>query len=165
MNCAYSIEISEANMDVFTVSLFGHRDIDALCLFENQLDKLVRKLISEKEYVKFLIGRNGEFDELAASIIKRAQRELGKENNDITLVLPYSVSNIEFYEKYYDDIIIPENVCCAHPKIAITLKNRWMVDRSDLVIAYVERDNGGAYTAMRYAKKINVDVINIYELD
>ena len=38
------------------------------------------------------------------------QKEVGKNNNDITLVLPYTVSNLEYYEKYYDNIIIPESV-------------------------------------------------------
>ena len=53
-----------------------------------------------KPYVSFLIGRNGEFDEDAASVIKHAQKELGKENNDITLVLPYAVARLAYYEKY-----------------------------------------------------------------
>ena len=116
-----------------------------------------------KPYVAFLIGRNGEFDEYAASVIKRAQKAVGKEKSDISLVLPYTVANIEYYEKYYDSIIIPESVYGAHPKSAITLKNRWMIDQSNLVIVYVERDRGGAYTAMKYAKKQNKDIINLYK--
>lgn len=30
-----------------------------------------------------------------------------------------------------------------------------MIEQSDLVIIYVERDRGGAYTALKYAKKLN----------
>ena len=114
-----------------------------------------------KPYVSFLIGRNGEFDEDVASVIKHAQKELGKENNDITLVLPYAVARLAYYEKYYDNIVIPERLYGVHPKSAITLKNRWMVDMSDLVIAYVERTNGGAYEALKYAEKRNKKIINI----
>lgn len=83
------------------------------------------------------------------------------ENNDITLVLPYMVADLEYYEKYYDSIIIPESVYGVHPKSAITLKNRWMIEQSDLVIVYVARKKGGAYTAMKYAEKLNKNVINI----
>ena len=83
------------------------------------------------------------------------QKEIGKENNDITLVLPYAVARLAYYEKYYDNIVIPERLYGVHPKSAITLKNRWMVDMSDLVIAYVERTNGGAYEALKYAEKRN----------
>ena len=142
-------------MEIYTVSLFGHRDIDDLRDVENRLMPIVSGLIKNKSYVAFLIGRNGEFDEYGASVIKRAQKENGKENNDRTLVLPYRVADVEYYEKYYDNIIIPEDVHGAHHKAAITLKNRWMVEMSDLVIVYVKREYGGAFNAMecRAARK------------
>lgn len=156
-------DIRVAVMNIFTVSLFGHRKIDDLRRLNDQLAPIIKELIQAKEYVAFLIGRNGEFDEYAASVIKHAQKNIGKENNDITLVLPYRVADIEYYEKYYDSIIIPESMYGAHPKSAITLKNRWMVEQSDLVIIYVESDKGGAYTAMKYAEKLNKRIINLYK--
>ena len=150
-------------MNIFTVSLFGHRRIDDLRQIEAHLAPLIKELIRTKSYVAFLIGRNGEFDEFATSVIKHVQKEVGKENSDITLVLPYTVANIEYYEKYYDSIIIPENVYGAHPKSAITLKNRWMIEQSDLVITCVEREKGGAFTAMKYAEKLNKKLINLHK--
>ena len=148
-------------MNIFTVSLFGHREIDDLREIEYQLVPIIKELIQTKPYVAFLIGRHGEFDEYAASLIKIARKENGKENNDMTLVLPYAVANLEYYEKYYDSIIIPETVQGVHPKSAIALKNRWMIEKSDLVIVYVERSRGGAYAAMKYAEKIGKSVINL----
>ena len=150
-------------MNVFTVSLFGHRKIGNIWRLENQLYPIIKELIKTKSYVAFIIGLNGEFDKYAASVIKRIQKEEGKENSDITLVLPYSVADIEYYEEYYDGIVIPDIVNDAHPKSAITLKNRWMIERSDLVIVYVENNKGGAYAAMKYAEKSNKKVLNIYE--
>ena len=79
----------------------------------------------------------------------------------MNLVLPYTVANLEYYEKYYDGIIIPETVYGAHPKIAITLKNRWMVEQSELVITYVTRKKGGAYAALKYAQKRNKKIVNL----
>ena len=149
-------------MDIFTVCLFGHREIDDLCQLEEMLAPVIEELIQTKTYVSFLIGRNGEFDEYAASVIKQLQKDFGKERFDITLVLPYTVADLEYYEKYYDHIIVPESVYGVHPKAAITLKNRWMVEQSDLVIAYIERDKGGAYKAIKYAEKLNKKVINLY---
>jgi len=67
-------------MKVFTVSLFGHRKIDDLWRLNDQLTTIIQELIQTKVYVAFLIGRNGEFDEYAASVIKRAQKEVGKES-------------------------------------------------------------------------------------
>lgn len=142
-------------MNVFTVSLFGHREMNDLRRVNEQLAPIIKELIQTNLYVAFLVGRNGEFDEYAASVIKHVQKEIGTENNEITLVLPYTVADIEYYEKYYDGIVIPESVYGVYPKSAITLKNRWMIERSDLVIVYVERDKGGAYTAMKYAEKLN----------
>ena len=151
-------------MSIFTVSLFGHREIDDLWRLNDQLTPIIKELIQTKSYIVFLIGRNGEFDEYAASVIKLVQRELGKENSDMSLVLPYKVSDIEYYEKYYDSIVIPESLFGAHPKSAITLKNRQMIEQSDLVIVYVKHNEGGAYTAMKYAEKLNKKVINLYTL-
>ena len=153
------------DMTFFTVSLFGHREMNDLRRLENQLLPIIKELIQTKSYVSFLVGRNGEFDEYVASLIKRAQKAVGNENSDITLALPYKVANLEYYEKYYDGVVIPESVYGAHPKAAIALKNRWMVEQSDLVIVHVERDKGGAYTAMKYAEKLDKEVINLYLIE
>lgn len=151
-------------MNILTVSLFGHREIDDLRQLENKLVPVIRELIQTRPYVTFLIGRNGDFDEYAASIIKQIQKAIGKDNSDITLVLPYTVKDLEFYQKYYDNIFIPASTYRAHPKSAITLRNRWMIEQSDLIIVYVEREKGGAYTAMKYAKRSNKKIINLYSV-
>ncbi len=59
--------------------------------------------------------------------------------------------------------LLDETVHGAHPKSAITLKNRWMIEQSDLVIVYVERDKGGAYAAMKYAENLDKKRINLYK--
>ena len=148
-------------MEVFTVSLFGHRKIYNLNQIYEKLFPIIKELLQTKQYVAFFIGRSGEFDEYAASVIKIAQKEFGKENNDMTLVLPYKVADIEYYENYYDDIIIPPSVCGVYPKAAIKKRNQWMVEESDLVLVYVEREEGGAYDTMKYAEKINKRIIRL----
>ena len=149
-------------MNIFTVSLFGHRRIEDIRQLDETLYPVIKELIQTKSYVSFLIGRNGEFDEYAASVIKQAQKAFGKENSDMTLVIPYQVSDLEYYEKYYDNIVLPERVHGAHPKSAITIRNRWMVEQSELVIVGVERNTGGAYTAMKYADGLNKRIINLF---
>ena len=61
-------------MNILTVSFFGHREVERPMEIEDRLDKLLHDLINQKEYVEFLIGRDGEFDLLAASVIRRAIR-------------------------------------------------------------------------------------------
>jgi hypothetical protein len=154
------VATEEGSMEAFTVSLFGHRIVDDRKA-EGWLASIIKELICSHCYVAFLVGRNGEFDELAARIIKMVSREVGCENNHIILVLPYAVKDIEFYESYYDSIVIPEDVERAHPKAKITLRNRWMIDHSDLVVAYIEHSDGGAYTAIKYAETKNKEIIRL----
>lgn len=146
-------------MKNFFVSLFGHREIEDLWQMEDSLIPIIRELIQTKQFVTFLIGRNGEFDEYAASVIKRVQKEMGNENSQITLVLPYPTAKLSYYEAYYDDIILPEKIEGLHPKLAITARNQWMVTQSALVLAYLEHNRGGAYRAVKYAKAQNKRII------
>ena len=69
--------------------------------------------------------------------------------------------NEENFLKYYDEVEICEKSCKAHYKSAIRIRNRDMVDRSELVICYVENKQGGAYTTMQYALKQCKKVINV----
>lgn len=76
-------------MNIYTVSFFGHRYIEWGTEIESRLNKLLHDLITQREYVDFLIGRNGDFDILASSVIKRAICSYGYGNTHFILVLPY----------------------------------------------------------------------------
>ena len=51
-------------MDTFTVSFFGHRYIDNPFPVDKALDELIGPLLRSKEYVEFLVGRNGDLTSL-----------------------------------------------------------------------------------------------------
>ena len=146
-------------MDIYRVCLFGHREIDDLRETEDRLYKLLKSVTHSHGFTEFFVGRNGEFDELAASVIKRIKKE-GSGDIELTLVLPYNVADQIHYERYYDNIVIPIDIKKVHYKRAIEQRNRWMVDNAELVIVAVERV-GGAHRAMTYAKKCEKKVINI----
>ena len=146
--------------EIYRVALFGHRTLYDLRKVEDRLAPILEDLLRTKEYVEFYIGRHGEFDEYAASVIKRAQKSVRDDNSVMILTLPYSVKDLDYYEEYYDEITFPD-IGRAHPKVAITLRNQWMVDTADLVIVYVENHSGGAYKAMTYAEKSEKPVINL----
>ena len=147
-------------MEIYRVSFIGHRKLYDLIRIEEKLEQLIHDLISTKEYVEFYLGRNGDFDISSASVIKRVQNKLGKHNNSLILVLPYHTKNEEYYETYYDEILIPVDQK-THFKAAITLRNEWIIDNSDLLIAFVQTSSGGAYNALVYAKKKNIQIVNI----
>ncbi len=146
------------SMEIYRVSFIGHREIEHHREIEERLTEIITDLLRTTEFVEFQIGRNGEFDTFAASCIKRIQKDFGNHNSALVLVLPYAVADIEYYEKYYDDIIIPEEAGKAHFKSAITKRNQWLVDNADMLIAYVRRDTGGAATCLRQAEKAKIRI-------
>ena len=146
---------------IYHVSFIGNRQVEHFIEVEEQLTKIVKDLIRSKEFVEFYIGRNGDFDILAASVIKRAQENYGKSNNSLILVIPYPIADLEYMEKYYDEIWYPDELHGVHYKSAITKRNEWFVEHSDLLIAYVTKDHGGAYDCMKKAQQKNVTVAQI----
>ena len=76
-------------MEPFTISFFGHRRIENLVSVESKLIRIVRDLLKSKAYVEFLVGRNGDFDQLVSSVVRRAKREYRADNSSLVLVLPY----------------------------------------------------------------------------
>ena len=152
-------------MKIYTIGFFGHRNLYDIRRIDDKLSPIIKELIQTKPYVVFLVGRHGEFDKYVASLIKRIQKQVNSNNSELILVIPYAVANLEYYEKYYDNIIVPEIVCNVHPKFAITLKNRWIVEQADLVVVNVEQRRGGAYAAMKYAERFNKKIINLFDLE
>ena len=147
-------------MEIFRVSFIGHRELHNVREIEDKLEKSIYNLIDNHQYVEFYLGRNGDFDISAASSIKRVQRKSQTANSSLILVLPYHAKDEEFYKNFYDEIILPIEKN-THFKAAITKRNEWMIDNSDLLIVYVKDQSGGAYTALKYAKKKEVEIINI----
>ena len=76
-------------MEMYTVSFFGHRIIDDLDKIQNELENIISKIVSEHEYVQFLVGRDGDFDIIAASAVRQVKKTLFIDNVDLNLVLPY----------------------------------------------------------------------------
>ncbi len=152
-------------MEVYTVAFFGHRSLDNSSQIEDRLDKIINRLISEKPYVAFLVGRNGEFDQYVSSAIIRAKRKYRDDNSFHILVLPYETAeyrnNTLSFAAYYDEVEICRESAYAHFKSAIQIRNRQMVDRADLIVCCINRALGGAYQTIRYAQKQKKEIINL----
>jgi len=139
---------------------FGHRVM--LTDVEKPLREALERLAAQG-VTAFYTGGMGEFDELFARTVRSIKR------NDhrlrLTLVLPYltrpMATERAWYETQYDEILIPEEMDGVHPKAAIALRNRWMVDRSSIVIAALRRDYGGAAETVRYAESTGKEVLRL----
>lgn len=146
-------------LDTFTCAFFGHRDFCAHYKCEKRLENILKELLYNNEYVEFLIGRNGEFDQFVSSTVLRVKRAYCDNNSSLVLILPYAtaeyINNQDSFEKYYDEIEISYKASSAHYKAAMQVRNREMVDRADLIICYLERIDGGAYQTVKYAEMQN----------
>lgn len=152
-------------MEIFTVAFFGHRYIDNPFRIEERLEEHIYRLLAEKEYVDFLVGRDGEFDQFASSAVLRVRKRYRDDNSSLILVLPYAraeyLNNEESYHNYYSEVEISYEASKAHPKAAIQIRNREMVDRADLILCCIEREQGGAWQTIQYAIKQGKTVINL----
>lgn len=153
-------------LSVYTVCFFGHRQVDDFQSAEQAVESFIEVLLKEHEYVEFLVGRDGEFDQIVSSAVLRCKNRMDSANCSLIWIMPYLkadyVNDIDSYDSYYDSVEVCEKSALAHPKSAIQIRNKVMVDRSDLCVFYITRKSGGAYQTLRYAEKTGANAINLY---
>lgn len=149
-----------------TCMFAGHREVYQSGM-EARLDAEMEKLLQTDNEFLFLNGGMGQFDRMGAGAVRAAKRRHPEKHITLELVLPYLSNRLnrdkEYYRFYYDRIVIPEGLEMIHYKAAIQRRNRWMTDRSDIVIAYICRNFGGALATVKYAQKQGKQVINLAE--
>ena len=119
--------------------------------------------VSCNSNVEFYLGGYGKFDSFALSCAKEFQTVHTEAK--IYFITPYISPS---YEKthlknnaaIYDGIIYPP-IESTHPKYAISHRNKWMIEQADVVIAFVKRQNGGAFSAFRRAKGLKKNYFNV----
>ena len=136
-----------------TVTFCGHRTLEHSVQVKSWLREVVCDLIGQGANI-FLLGGYGAFDLMAAHIV----HELKAEFPDIesTLVLAYLSTDIDL--QLYDNSLYPplEDV---PPRYAISRRNRWLVENSDIVVAYVQHSWGGAATTLSFATRKGKPII------
>ena len=152
-------------LNIYTVAFFGHRHIENALEIEEKLEKIIYKLMNQDGYIEFLVGRNGEFDNIVSSVVHRVKEKIDDANCALILVLPYPTSeyknNVKNFENYFDSIEISHKASLSRPKASIGIRNREMADRADLIICYIEKDAGGAVNAVEYAKSKGKKIVNL----
>ena len=154
-------------LNEYSVAFLGHRIMADPFIAERRLEEEIFRLLKDKNYVVFTVGRNGDFDLLASAVVTRLRLQYRNDNSSLVLYLPYPSAEYQknkyYYDSYYTDVEICHASSIAHPKKAISIRNREMVDRSDLVLCYIEKENGGAWNAVKYAIDTGKEIINLAE--
>ena len=138
------------------ITFFGHSTITNSGEVIEKIIETILENTRKDEKISFYCGGYGDFDNLSALACRLIKKK--RPNSEIVLVTPY-LKNLAKYE-IYDATIYPplENVPLRY---AITKRNAWMVDRAELIIAYIKYTYGGAYKAFRYAQRKKKSVINL----
>ena len=149
------------------IAFAGHSFISSFERTKEMVKEQIRNSIAYEKKAIFYLGGYGDFDEVCAY----ACRELKQEFDFIEriYVTPY-ISLIEqgkikeMQNQGLCDMSIYPPIEKVPPRFAISKRNEWMMEKADLVIAYVKRDYGGAYKSLEFAKRKKKKIINLCEL-
>ena len=136
------------------VTFCGHAQVAQIEVIKAWLCAVTQRLI-ERGATTFYLGGYGAFDSLAAAVL----REQKKRYPQIELVLVLAYLDARKSISAYDNTVYPPLESVPR-RFAISHRNRWMVDTSDVVVAYVLHDWGGAATTLRYAKRKKKQIIS-----
>ena len=134
-------------------TFFGHKDCPET-KYSNIL-QAIQNLITKKNITTFYVGTQGNFD----SLVYRALCCLRADYPQIRIyrVLAYLPKD----DSLISDSILPEGIELIHPRYAISWRNRWMIKRSDYVIAYIPYNYGGAARFVNEAERRGKTIIRV----
>lgn len=144
-------------------TFIGHR-----ILLQSNIQQLLKSAIEneiQSGCKNFIVGSHGEFDKTVLDIL------LTLKNTYPEIKIEVVITN--YNPKTQDEVIIKENpkyetvmfeVEELHPKQRITASNKQMIESCDTLICYVQPNawKSGAKTALNYAKKKGLKIINLY---
>ena len=138
-----------------TVTFFGHKDTPKE--IEPTLRTTLVDLIENHGATEFYVGNNGNFDTMV-----RRQLENLSQTYPITynVVLAYLPTKKSEYDDY-TNTIIPEGIETVPKRFAISYRNKWMIQQSDMVVTYVTHSFGGAAQFKEIAVKQGKTVIEL----
>ncbi len=155
---------------VENVCFTGHRELQCCRTDEIKLmlKQTVRILISHGAH-RFSAGGALGFDTVAALCVLECKKEFP--HISLELILPcknqtknWSESDKALYNKI---LSLADHVEYIHESYTSTCmhdRNRRLVDKSDICVAYLEHSGGGTAYTVAYALKHDKEVINVAEL-
>lgn len=128
----------------------GHREASESIY--QVLYNLIELHITEHNIEEFVVGQYGNFDRLAAKALIEAKRK--HPHIRIVVLMPYHpTEHNKPLPVGFDGSIYPEGLESVPRRYAIVRANRYMIDNSDYLIAYVTHTASNAYNLVEYAKR------------
>ena len=140
-------------------TFFGHRDCpDGVRLL---LRKVILELIANHDVDMFYVGHQGRFDAIVQGVLGELKQDYSEMRYAVVLAYMPSERSGSFD---ISDTMLPEGIEFVHPHYAIPWRNKWMLQQSDFVVAYVSHSWGGASQYVQKAIRSGKTVINLYNL-
>lgn len=148
----------------------GHRSIPAFQLANVELHtaKAIKSL-ADMGYTTFISGGAVGFDLLAAGIVLRLKAKYPQLR--LVMVLPCKNQdakwNLVQKNQYQSVLAHSDDVICLSENYfsgCMHIRNRFMVNHSNICIAYLTHNSGGTAYTVRYAEENKLGVINIAQL-
>ena len=134
-------------------TFFGHKD--APKEIEPTLRSTLIDLIENKNVTVFYVGNNGNFD----TMVRRQLEDLSQLYSiTYSVVLAYLPTEKNKYDNL-TNTIYPEGLETVPKRFAISWRNKWMIQQSDVVVTYVTHNFGGAWQFKEMAEKLNKRVV------
>ena len=136
-------------------TFFGHKD--APKEIEPTLRSTLIDLIENKNVNVFYVGNNGNFD----TMVRRQLEDLSQ-----TYPITYSVvlAYLPTEKNKYDNLTnttYPEGLETVPKRFAISWRNKWMIQQSDIVVTYVTHNFSGAAQFKEMAESQGKTIINL----
>lgn len=141
-------------------TFFGHRDAPAS--IRGDLYKAICDLVDHCGVDRFLVGNEGSFDRMVFAVLGEVASQRPHIHYEMALAYLPSGSR-----KLPDEVgvhtLVPNGIETVPRRFAISYRNRWMLERADYVIAYVDHTWGGAWQWYEKAKRMGLCVNNLYQ--
>ena len=139
-----------------TCCFFGHREVTHN--IKDKLIAIIEKLITEDNVTEFYVGHQGQFDWMVYSVLKELKAKYPQIR--YTVVLAYMPDEY-IRELYGEDTLFPDGLENVPKKFAISKRNDWMIQQSEIAVCYVHKITGGAAKFREKAEKKVLKVIDV----
>lgn len=140
-----------------TATFCGHAQISQSADVGKLLYAVTLHLIEQGVNI-FYLGGYGAFDSLVAAVLRKQKTQ----HPEIELILVLAYFDTKRDTSGYDSTVYPP-LKTVPRRFAISHRNRWMVETSDVVVAYVLHDWGGAAATLRCARKKKKQIISYFD--
>ena len=116
-------------------------------------------LIENKNANVFYVGNNGNFDTMVRRQLEDLSHTYPITYRVVLAYLPMSKNKCD----NLTNTIYPEGLETVPKRFAISWRNKWMIEQSDIVVTYVTHSFGGAAQFKEFAERQGKTVIKLQE--